>query len=146
MLTKSFPKKEEVVFLACEDIRTEAGGQHTFVGTYTGGGLLVKTQPAENAAIKSLSFFLQFPNLEPGSYKCRIEVVLPDGEVAGRATQDGDVLKPVSPLLRSALVIVLNFTPFPIQVGQYKIRAVIDDERYEWDFPVVLTTASASAQ
>ncbi|MGO4398471.1 hypothetical protein [Achromobacter sp. PAB15] len=145
MPTNSFPRKEEVVFLACEDIRIEAGGQHTFVGTYTGGGLLLKAQPSENAAMKSLSFFLQFPNLEPGSYECRIEVVLPDGEVAGNATQRGDVLKPVSPLLRAAMVVMLNFTPFPIQLGQYKIRATIDEEKYEWDFPVVLSPEIATS-
>lgn len=116
----------------------EQGGQHTLLGAYTGGGALLTERPEKNAAMRSLSFFVRFPDMVPGTYTCVIDITFPEGGVVAHAEEKGEVVNPGSDEVGASLIMVLSFSPFPIRLGRYKVSISVDGKAYQWDFPVAL--------
>lgn len=134
-MRKNYPRKEDVAFILCDDIRREGNGKITLLGIYASDEISVGREKDEgsNIEFQELSFYFTIKAGE-GDFKSRAKICYSPENQSEETIFDEEfsVIKK-----KDGVTAVAGFKISPIVLrsyGKYKVTLTLDDNEFTFPF------------
>lgn len=124
-MSKTYPSGENVQFILCEDVRSEAGGKVSLMGVFP--GKIIVFHAPEDSMVTPVVFYFVINDGE-GDFKVKFELENPSNEID--ALYETEITKKID----NPAVIIIKAPLLKFKsTGRYIARLLIDEESHERD-------------
>jgi hypothetical protein len=130
---KTYPSDSKTQFFLCDDVREEKGGKLSLIGFMPEPRLIVQgydPKVNEDGQVPGLTILMIFHD-GVGKFATSLSLVSP----SGKEIASPEMIAQTEKHEDGPMNIIINFRPFPIDIGIHKFTVTFDDKyRYERTF------------